>query len=161
MNTLYTSFPENSKVWIFQASRPLTETDKTTIRKYADTFIENWESHGKILKSDYDILHDVFIVFFVDEEGDRMCGSSPGKLIRMIQEVEQELQIELMNRMNMAYLDNQSVKIIKMSDFPQLIKDGEINAETIVFDNTVSSKANFDTKWQLALRNSWQSQFLN
>ena len=48
MRTSYTSFPSNSKVWVFQSSRLLTESDFETIKKYTDTFLENWDSHGKI-----------------------------------------------------------------------------------------------------------------
>jgi propanediol dehydratase large subunit len=160
MRTPYTSFPSNSKVWVYQSSRPLTESDFETIKKYTDTFLENWDSHEKIVKSDYTILHNLFLVFFVDEDGDRLCGSAPGKLIRVIKELEQDLQIELMNRMNMAYLENEQAHVIKMSDFPQLIQEGKINADTIVFDNTVSTKELLDTKWQSALKDSWQSRFL-
>lgn len=160
MRTSYTSFPSNSKVWVFQSSRPLTESDFETIKKYTDTFLENWDSHGKIVKSDYTILHNLFLVFFVDEDGDRLCGSAPGKLIRVIKELEQDLQIELMNRMNLAYLNNGQAQVVQMNDFTKLIQDGKVDASTIVFDNTVSTKELFDTKWQSALKDSWLSRFL-
>jgi hypothetical protein len=160
MNQEYKTFPDNSKVWIYQSSRPFDEDDVNFIKVRVDEFIENWESHGSLLKADFDVLHSLFIVVFVDEQSDRMCGSAQDRLVRLMKEMEQELEVELVNRMNLAYLKGSTAKVVKMNDFAKLLNDGEIDENTIVFDNTITTKVAFDKKWKLPLKESWHKQLI-
>lgn len=160
MNQNYHTFPENSKVWIYQSSQIFDEDDKNFIKVRVDEFIEKWDSHGNLLKADFDVLNNLFLVFFVDEQGDRMCGSAQDRLLRLVKELEGELEVELLNRMNLSYIKNSEVYVAKMHEFSQLYKDGIINDTTLVFDNTVTTKAAFDTQWKLPLVNSWHKQIV-
>jgi hypothetical protein len=160
MNQEYKTFPDNSKVWIYQSSRPFDEDDVNFIKVRVDEFIENWESHGSLLKADFDVLYSLFIVVFVDEQSDRMCGSAQDRLVRLMKEMEQELEVELVNRMNLAYLKGSTAKVVKMNDFAKLLNEGEIDENTIVFDNTITTKAAFDKKWKLPLKESWHKQLI-
>ncbi len=54
MNNEYKTFPDNSKVWIFQSSQPFDEDDVNFLKVRIDEFIENWDSHGSLLKADFD-----------------------------------------------------------------------------------------------------------
>lgn len=160
MNHEYKTFPDNSKVWIFQSSRPFDDDDVNFIKVRVDEFIENWESHGNLLKADFDVLHNLFIAVFVDEQSDRMCGSAQDRLVRLMKELESELEVELLNRMNLSYLKGNIAKVATMNDFPKLLNDGEINENTIVFDNTITTKEVFDKKWKLPLKESWHKQLI-
>ncbi len=160
MNHEYKTFPDNSKVWIFQSSRPFDDDDVNFIKVRVDEFIENWESHGNLLKADFDVLHNLFITVFVDEQSDRMCGSAQDRLVRLMKELESELEVELLNRMNLSYLKGNVAKVATMNDFPKLLNDGEINENTIVFDNTITTKEAFDKKWKLPLKESWHKQLI-
>lgn len=160
MNETYKNFPDNSKVWIYQSSKPLDEDEVNFLKVRIDEFVAAWESHGSLLKADFDVLHNLFIAFFVDEQGDRMCGSAQDRAVRLMKDLEQELEVELVNRMNLSYLKNGKVVVVKMNDFAALYENGEITDDTLVFNNTITTKKEFDTIWKTPLKNSWHKQLV-
>ncbi len=158
MNLEYKKFPENSKVWIYQSSKVFDQDDINFIKVRIDDFVSNWESHGNLLTADFDVFHNLFIVLFVDEKGDKMCGSAQDKSIRLMKELEQELELELVNRMNLSYFKNNVAIPFKMNEFGSLYEKGEITNETIVFNNMVTTKFEFENNWKTPLKNSWYKQ---
>lgn len=160
MNEEYKNYPENSKVWVYQSSQHLDEDDVNFLKVRIDEFISNWESHGSLLKADFDIFYNLFVVFFVDEQGDRMCGSAQDKSVRLMKQLEQELEVEFLNRMNLAYLKAEKAIPFKMNDFSKLMEQAEITEESVVFNNTITSKKEFDSIWKTPLKNSWYKQLV-
>ena len=59
-----------------------------------------------------------------------------------------------------SYRDGEKVELIKISDLKNLFTEGVIHHETIVFDNTVIHKKDFDTKWETPLKDSWHKRFV-
>lgn len=160
MNEEYKKFPENSKVWVYQSSRPLDEDDVNFLKVRIDDFVSKWESHGSLLKADFDVLNNLFVAFFVDEQSDRMCGSAQDRMVRLMKELEQELEVEFLNRMNLAYMKNNVATVVKMNDFSALYANGEITDNTIVLNNTITTKREFDSAWKTPLKDSWHKQLV-
>ena len=158
MNTAYKTYPDTAKVWIYQAAAHLDEDDVNFLKVRIDEFINNWESHGSLLKADFDVLHNLFVVFFVDEQGDTMCGRAQDASIRLMKELEQELELEFLNRMNLSYLKDGKAQVVNMNNFAKLIEEGTIDDNTLVFNNTITTKKEFDTAWTLPLKDSWHAQ---
>ncbi len=161
MNEEYKNFPENSKVWVYQSSRHLDEDDINFLKVRIDDFVSNWESHGSLLKADFDVLNNLFVVFFVDEQSDRMCGSAQDRMVRLMKDLEQELEVEFLNRMNLAYMKNNVATVFKMNDLGALYEKGELTDNTIVFNNTITTKKEFDSVWKTPLKDSWHMQLVS
>lgn len=161
MNTEYKTYPDNAKVWVYQAGNLLDEDEINFLKVRIDEFIQNWESHGSLLKADFDVLHDLFVVFFVDEQGDNMCGRAQDASVRLMKELEQELETEFLNRMNLSYLKDGKPVVVKMNDVAALIEKGEMTDDTQVFNNMITSKKEFDTIWTQPLKESWMAQLKN
>ena len=51
-------------------------------------------------------------------------------------------------------------KISNLDDFKQLIVNGSINQDTIVFNNLIDRRQDLFTKWELPLKESWQKRYL-
>ena len=45
-----------------------------------------------------------------------------------------------------------------MNDFTKLIEEETIDDNTTVFNNTITTKKEFDTQWTLPLKDSWHAQ---
>lgn len=158
MEEEYKGYPENAKVWVYQSNTHLDEDDIGFLKVEIDDFINTWESHGSMLKADFDVFHNLFVVFFVDEEGDRMCGRAQDASVNLMKKMEEQLEVEFLNRMNLAYMVKDKVIPVKMDDFTTLINEGVITDNTLVFNNTITSKKEFDTIFKAPLKNSWQFQ---
>lgn len=75
-----------------------------------------------------------------------------------MKDLENEYQINLFDRFNLAYRDGEEIKSVSRNDFEELIKDGTINGNTLVFNNLVQTLAELKTKWEVPLKDSWHIQ---
>ena len=55
--------------------------------------------------------------------------------------------------------DQLTVTVAK-ADFQQFAKEKKITSETIVFNNMVNTKEDFETKWEVTANQSWHKRFL-
>jgi hypothetical protein len=157
----YLNYPNNSKVWIYQSNQLLGEDEVNYLRVKLDDFTSEWESHGNLLKATFEIFHNLFVVIFVDEEGDRMCGTAQDNSVKLMKQLEQELEVDFLDRMNQSYKKGDAIQVVKMQDFESLLSSNEIDENTTVFNNMVTTKADFDTNWEVPLKNSWHKQLLS
>ncbi|CAL2104342.1 conserved protein of unknown function [Tenacibaculum sp. 190130A14a] len=160
MFTSYTNLPNNSRVWVYQSDREFTQEEIEHISAKALLFIENWTRHGDDLKGSFTIKYNQFLVLGVDEGFNNVSGCSIDASVRFVQELEKELQVDLMNKMNISFKDGENINIVKLPDFQKYAKEQKITSETVVFNNMVNTKEDFETKWEVPASNSWHARFL-
>lgn len=160
MFTQYKNLPDNSRVWIYQSDKVFTEKDIEFISAKAVEFINQWTRHGEDLKGSFTIKYNQFLVLAVDESYNSISGCSIDSSVRFIKELENELKLDLMNKMNITFKDNKNINLVKMSDFQQFAKDKKVTSETIVFNNMVATKEDFESNWEVPAKESWHKRFL-
>jgi hypothetical protein len=160
MFTEYKNLPNNSRVWIYQSDREFNNTDIEFISTKAEDFINSWTRHGDNLKGSFTIKYNQFLVLAVDESFNSVSGCSIDSSVRFVQELEKELGLDLMNKMNVSFKDNDTINLVKLPDFQKFAKEKKIHAETIVFNNMVNTKEDFENKWEVAAKESWHNRFL-
>lgn len=160
MFTAYQNLPSNSRVWIYQADREFTDKEIAFITEGAEEFINKWTRHGDDLKGSFTIKYKQFLVLAVDESFNNVSGCSIDSSVRFVQNLEKELSIDLMNKMNVTFKDNESINIVNLSDFQKYAKEQKITANTVVFNNMVNTKADFENKWEVPAIESWHKRFL-
>ena len=156
----YKDLPNNSRVWIYQSNREFTLKEIEFISAKAEEFINQWTRHGDDLKGSFTIKYSQFLVLAVDESFNDVSGCSIDSSVRFIQELEKELQLDLMNKMNVTFKDGDHINLVKLSDFQQYAKDQKITSETIVFNNMVNTKEDFEFNWEVPAKQSWHKRFL-
>jgi len=160
MFTEYTNLPDNSRVWIYQADRVFTKQEIETISSKAIEFIEKWTRHGDNLKGSFTVKYNQFLIIAVDESFNNVSGCSIDASVRFVQQLESDLQIDLMNKMNVSFKDGDAINIVKLSDFQKFAKEKKITKKTIVFNNMVQTKAAVESEWEVPANQSWHNRFL-
>lgn len=160
MYTEYKELPKNSRVWVYQSDREFTAEEIEYITAKALVFIENWTRHGDDLKGSFTIKYNQFLVLAVDENFNNVSGCSIDASVRFIQELENELKLDLMDKMNVSFKDGDNINIVKLQEFQNFAKAQKITAETVVFNNMVNTKEDFETKWEVPANQSWHARFL-
>jgi len=150
-------FSPQSKVWIYQSSRAFTPTEATAIQQKLDNFTAQWKAHGHQLKAKAELPYHFFIVLTVDQDAASATGCSIDSSVRVIKEIETEYGVDLFDRFNMAYKVDNEVHVNTKEDFETLISIKKITPETIVFNNLVQTLAEFETKWEVPLAQSWHN----
>jgi hypothetical protein len=158
--TDYNTLAPGSRVWIFQADRELTSGENKAISDELLQFVENWLSHGSLLKAHFKLLHNRFIVFFADEQGDNMCGRAIDASVRFVKELEKKYTVSLLDRSRVAYIKDGKVEACTLDELGQRIEENEITPDTEVFNNLVSTKEEFDNSWTIPLSKSWHRSYI-
>ncbi|MGX5688062.1 ABC transporter ATPase [Arcticibacter tournemirensis] len=150
---------ENSRVWIYQANRPFSGPEQRRIEQILGDFIKGWDAHGHKLASGYEIRYGRFVILMVDESVTAASGCSIDKSSNIIRQIEQEFGVNLFDRFNMAYRKDNEVVSCSKSEFEALLQQGVINENTVVFNNTVQTKKELDSSWEVPFKESWHSRF--
>jgi hypothetical protein len=151
-------FSENSRVWVYQANRKLTDAEVQQVQIQVDNFAAGWTAHNNQLKAGSEIRYNRFIVLIVDETQAGASGCSIDKSVRFINQLEQQFNITLLDRFNLAYREGNEVLSAPRHDFEEMLKQGSINTNTIVFNNMVQSLRDLQTKWEVPFKDSWHLQ---
>jgi len=160
MFTEYKNLPSNSRVWIYQSDREFTSKEIEFISVKAVDFINQWTRHGDDLKGSFTFKYNQFLILAVDETFNTVSGCSIDSSVRFIQALEKELQLDLMNKMNVTFKDNEHINLVKLADFQRFAKEQKITSETIVFNNMVATKEDFENNWEIPAKESWHKRFL-
>ena len=153
------NYPINSKIWIFSSNKPLNSNQTKIVSSRLNNFFKNWTSHGKKLKSDFMILYNYFIIVLVDENLFKPSGCSIDLLVKEIIKIEEKLNIELMDKLNVKYFQNEQIISVDVNTFKELIKKNIINHETLVFNNIVNNFGEFKSKSKIPAKDSWLNRY--
>jgi len=146
---------DESKIWIYQAERALSETEISLIAPLFHSFCENWTAHNNQLKASFEIIQNQFIVLAVDESLNTASGCSIDKSVAFLKSISEQLGISLFERMKMAYLKNEILSTIHYNDIQKAFEDGLINEETLFYNNNVQSLGEYRNSFLSPLKNHW------
>jgi hypothetical protein len=158
--TNYNDMPDTARVWIYQAQKPFSSSTVEALKPQIEEFVRVWTSHNNALKAWGDIYHNQFIVLMVDESQAGASGCSIDKSVAFVKHIEQATGIDLFDRLTFTYLEGEAVKSAHKDVFEELYQKGQIGDQTLVFNNLVKTKAEFENNWTVALGESWHKNFV-
>ncbi len=157
----FRDLPDNSRVWVYQADRSFTDIEVKQISDKLTTFVQQWKRHGDDLKAAFQIKYNQFIVLAVDEDFNNVSGCSIDASVHIIQSLQEEFEVDLLNKMNVSFKDGENINTVSMKQFKEFAKLDKIKNNTVVFNNMVTSKVDFETSWEVEANQSWHARFLN
>lgn len=149
---------EDSRIWIYQSDKVFNETEVTHIQQKLNDFTSQWLAHGNKLAALGEIRFNQFIILSVDEMQAGATGCSIDKSVKLIQEIEQELSVNLFDRFRVAFREGDKIISCNRQEFENLIKTGKVTEQTVVFNNLISTRKELETNWQIPMKSSWHSQ---
>jgi len=152
----YKELPDSSRIWIYQSSRELQKEEVDQIKDAGKRFIDNWATHGTALQAAMEVFYDRFIVLFADEDQVKASGCSIDSSVHFMKEVEKAFGIDLFDRMNIAFRSsNNTINTLPMHELREKMESGELNDDTIIFNNLVATKGEMEGNWEVPVQNSW------
>ena len=136
----FNTIPEESRIWIYAAEHKLTNDQENYILKSISNYLQNWEAHKVPLTAGVTILETHFIVIALDETKNGASGCSIDTLQNKIQNLEKDLSISLLNRLNVfCRIDNEieCIPTLKLAD--------NANQDTLFYDLTIQKKSELDS----------------
>ncbi|MDB5005064.1 MAG: transporter ATPase [Mucilaginibacter sp.] len=145
-------------MWVYQSDKKLADEVVQQIQQQLNSFTAEWTAHNNQLKAKAEIRYNRFLILIVDETQAGASGCSIDKSVRFMQNLEREFNINLFDRFNLAYKQADEVFSLPRHGFEDLLKQGTINTDTIVYNNLVQNLTELQTKWEVPFKDSWHIQ---
>ncbi|MBC8154763.1 MAG: hypothetical protein H7Z72_17840 [Bacteroidetes bacterium] len=155
---------DDARVWVYQASRPLSEADSIAVEQSLQPALNGWAAHGQPLVASARVLEDRFVVVAVDENQALPSGCSIDASVHFVQSIGQQLgqagaPVDFMDRSAAYQSADGSVKTLALPDIKTAVADGRLTPETRVFNTLVKTKAEFLSHWQLKAADTWLKRY--
>ena len=156
----FSSLPLHARVWVYQSSRMFSASESEEISTRLHTFLCNWATHGTPLQTAFELRYNQFIIIGLDEEVKGASGCSIDASVHLIQSLEKKYNLELLDKMNVCYREDNQISYVPLKEFRKLAKTPKITPDTIVFNNLVVDKAEYQSHWEVPAYDSWHSRFI-
>ena len=156
----FKELPEDARVWIYQSNRSFTPEEQAQLTSQLKAYLEEWTAHGSELLASFEIRYNRFIVIGANQNVHAVSGCSLDALVRFIQQLEQAYNVTLLDRMNVSYRQGEYIAYKPLIEFKKMVKDKAVSAQTIVFNNLVNTKWEYEEYWEVPLQESWHNRFL-
>ena len=150
----FNTIPEESRIWIYAAEQKLTNEQESYILKYISNHLKNWEAHKVFLTAGVTILENQFVVVALDETKNGASGCSIDTLQNTIQELENELSISLLNRLNVFCKIDDETHCISTTKLAE-----NTNKDTLFYDLTIQKKSELHT-YLKPISEGWCASYL-
>ena len=148
-------FDDNSRVWVYQSNRTFSIAETLELEKILENFSKEWHSHGSAVKSYANLFFEQFIVLMADESDVKVGGCSTDASLRFIKNIEEEFNIQLLDRQLLAFIIREKIHLIPLVDVNDSIEDGFIQPDTLYFNNTILTKKELLSHWIIPVKDSW------
>ena len=145
----YNLIPEDAKIWIYPSSRKFYSSEIEEIENKIKNFIENWKSNDDEFKASYKLLYNRFIILFASDENSPLTNPDIDASVTFILGLQEEYQVELLDKMNACFKQGEFVQYKELKDFKKLLKNKAITAKSIIFDNLITTKVDFENNWEI------------
>jgi hypothetical protein len=156
----FEEIPEDAKVWVYPSSRKFYPNEIEALEEKVKTFVENWKEEDVTFKASYKILYNRFIVFTADDIATELSNADMDAAVSLILNLQETYEVALLDRMNVCFKQGEHVQYKDLKDFKKLLKNKALTGKSIIFDNLVNTKQDFDNYWEITIEESWYNRFL-
>lgn len=158
---LDSSFHPSSKVWIYQCNRLFSLGEALEIEPMIEAFTGKWLSHGTPVKGAGHLFFGQFIVLIADETATGVSGCSTDSSVRLIKDIEQRFGVQMFDRTSIAFVMNDKVQLLPLSQLNYALENGFITPDTLYFNNLVQTKEELENNWIIPAKEGWLGKRVN
>ncbi len=144
----FDKFPDESRVWLYQTDRPLTEKEIKMTRDRLFAFMREWAAHGNKLWAAADVINPYFVAVSVNDALTPPSGCSIDASVKELQALGNELNVDFFTRMKVTYISGGHLDQINFSELSELAED------TLIYDPLVAKLGHLRSKFPLNLKDS-------
>lgn len=150
-----TDFDAASKVWIYQSNRRFAMSEALEIEELLEEFVTNWRSHGTPVKGYGNLFFGQFLVLMADETTAGVSGCSTDSSVHLVKKIEQTFKVNMFDRQTLAFVIKDKIEMLPLNQLSYGLEHGFINADTLYFNNLVSTKEALLNNWIIPMQQSW------
>ena len=154
--------PMQSRVWVYQANRPLTAKEENMIMYSLKNSLNTWNAHGEPLLGSVRIDEGRFVIVAVDESHNGPSGCSIDASTHWLKDLGTELNVDFFDR-SLAYIKDNEILTVPVFGLKKAVENGLLLADTVIFNNnSVQTKSQLVSSWKMAASKSpFLSKYFN
>lgn len=160
MYVAFEKLPDDAKIWIYQSSRKFYPDEIKKITQQIEGFLTSWNDNGIDIIASYQLKYNRFIIIAVDQTLDTLSIDAIDDSVGFILALQAEYNVELLDKLNVCFKQGEYVQYKDLKEFQKLLKKKAVSAKTIVFNNLINTKQEFEDNWEIPITESWHSRFL-
>jgi len=134
----FSQLPGHGRLWVFPASRDLTEAEANACLEAVDEFLATWSAHGAPLRSARELRDRRFLLVGVDVDAEAPSGCSIDKLVNRLKALGADMNVDLIDHAPVWYRDGGVVRTVPRGEFRALAAAGKVSADVPVFDTSLT-----------------------
>lgn len=160
-NVPFDQLPGDARVWVFASDRPVTGEHAARLLAAVDDYLARWAAHGQPLTAARDWTNDRFLAIAVDQRDAHASGCSIDGLFRLLQQVGGQIGTSLVGGGRVHFRDAAgAIRTVPRHEFSEHAARGDVTAQTLVFDPTVATAAEWRERFERPARESWHAALL-
>ena len=156
----YEQLPDHARLWIYPASRELTQDEVARLSPKLAEFANQWTAHKMQLEAYAGIWANRFLVIGVDEAKAAASGCSIDASVRFVHQLAADLKVDFFDRMLFFVKQEGGYAAYSRDRFEQAFATGEVHADSIVVDPLVATKGDAIQGFHKRLSDSWHARFV-
>ncbi len=156
----FEEMPGFARLWIYQANRKFTPADRSNVESALMQLCHDWSAHGTPLHTSFKIEFDQFVILTVDERAAGASGCSIDGSVRLLKELQHAAGLDFFDRHQVAFLKGNAISLFPVSELKTLFETHVLSGDQIAFNNTLTTKAEWEQSWKIAVKDSWLSRYL-
>ena len=149
-NTIFQDFPDDSRVWLYQTNRPMTEEEVKLVDNKMNAFIKEWAAHGNQLWGNAAVLNPYFVAVIVNDKLTPPSGCSIDASVHKLKEIGELLELDFFTRMKVTIQKENSLEQIDFNDFITISSKDDL----LVYDPLISNLGDLRKEWPLKIQRS-------
>ena len=158
--TAFPNFPPDARVWLYTATRILTDDEQSRLEAELAAFTRDWTSHNQQLRAEGAVLYGTFVVLAADESRAGVSGCSMDKAMRFILDTENRYGLRLTDRFVFGVRRGDMVQPVRADVLRVEYANGVVTDTTPVFDTMVATVGALRTAFEQPLGTSWQKNLI-
>ena len=135
----FEELPDHGRLWVFPATRDLTDAEAGTFVGAVDDFLTSWSAHGHALRSGRELRDGRFLLVGVDVDAEAPSGCSIDALVNRLRGLSSELGVGMIDHAPVWYRDEEGIHTASRAEFRRLANEGIVAPDVTVFDTTLTS----------------------
>lgn len=157
------TLPDVSRVWMYTASRVLSDEETAALQLHLRDFVAQWAAHGKALRAESTVILNQVVVLAVDESVQVATGCSIDASVNALKVLDNVMpsmhDVDVLDRSWVLFCNVESGKWerARLHDFWAMRKAGSLSDDTPIFDTTQTQLGEVRTTAVKALGDSWHA----
>lgn len=155
----FEQLPDQSRVWVYQANRPLLGTEIVQINSFLRHEMNTWTAHGASLNASFEIRFNQVVIVAVNEDVNEASGCSIDASTRWFKSLGEMLQADFFDR-QIAKIQGEQISLIPIVSIRDFIINANLLEEDYIIPPQTADLAQYRNQWLQTVGQSWLKKYL-